>query len=145
MLNIDAEKYHGVGVYKILNNKNNKVYIGSAIDCARRVKQHKKSFKSLSCNSKILKDVIGGYEFRFEIIWIPDCKITWFDLYEKEAEYINKYNSLSDGYNIAKTTATSKSELLRQLKQYRCQKGKMAEQGAEYILEIIRKRNAIIN
>ena len=145
MLNIDIEHYHGAGIYKISNVKSNKVYIGSAVDCARRIKQHRKSFRNLSCNSKIRNDVINGGEFTFEIIWIPNSKITWFDLYEKEAEYIAKYNSLLNGYNIAKTTATKKADLLRQLNEYKCGKGKMAEQGAAYILDIINKRNKIIN
>lgn len=65
--------------------------------------------------------------------------VTQFYVFEREAYYIQKHNSIENGYNIAPTTASTKLELLEALKTYG--KSKLMK---EYILEIIRKRDTPI-
>lgn len=84
-----------VGIYKITNRINGKVYIGQSIHIKRRWQEHcRPSTKS------IISDAIKKYgkeNFSFEII--EECNVE--ELNEKEAYYIESYNSLTpNGYNI---------------------------------------------
>lgn len=91
-----------IGVYIILNNINNKVYIGQSRNIKRRWREHRK--KNLK---GILYDDIRTYgleNFSFSLlVEIDDSEKTQelLDYYEKL--YILKYNSTNEdeGYNIA--------------------------------------------
>lgn len=91
-----------VGIYKITNQINNKIYVGQSVHIVQRWSQHKYQAKDpteLGHNS-ILHEAFRKYgvdNFTFEII--EECKIEELD--EKEKYWIQHYNSLSpNGYNI---------------------------------------------
>lgn len=93
-----------IGIYKIVNEINGKVYIGQSIHIEQRIKEHfykAKCEKDISYNS-ILHQAIRKYgteNFSWEVL--EECSVE--DIDKKEQYYINKYNSLSPyGYNILK-------------------------------------------
>lgn len=99
-----------VGIYKITNLQNNKVYIGQSINIQERWKQHK---SELNChrhqNDHLQKawDIYGKDNFKFEII----CECSKDELDDKEIFYISEYNSINRdyGYNIQNGGASSPS------------------------------------
>ena len=91
-----------MGIYKITNNINNKVYIGQSINIEKRIKQHfwkAKCEKDISFNSILHKAIrkYGAENFSWEVL--QECSIEEID--ELEQKYIKEYNSISpNGYNI---------------------------------------------
>lgn len=90
-----------IGIYKIQNKINNKIYIGQSVDISRRDREHKN--KSFDKNSSDYNSAIGrairkyGYEnFSFETI--EECSIE--ELNDKERYWISYYNSYENGYNL---------------------------------------------
>ena len=82
-----------IGIYKITNKNNGKVYIGQSNNIERRFSQHKKKREQ---NIDNYINVLGVEHFNFEIL--EQCQQK--DLNYKEKEYIDLYNSQKDGYNI---------------------------------------------
>lgn len=91
-----------IGIYKIVNKINNKVYIGQSININRRIKEHfwkAQCEKDVSYNSALHSAIrkYGKENFKWEVI--EECEIEEID--EKEKYYIQFYNSLTpNGYNI---------------------------------------------
>jgi len=127
---IDIPDYEGIGVYAIINNRSQKMYIGSSQNVKKRIKQH-----SLSPILTMKNDIQNGDTFSVEILEMLPYGCNQFDLFEKESFFIQKYDSLNVGYNKAKTTCSSKNELLSMLRE--CKKDSVM---AKYISEIIQKR-----
>lgn len=88
-----------IGIYKITNQLDGKVYIGQSIDVEERWKQHRRAWRDNSRKAllyeAIRKDGLGN--FLFEII--EECPKE--RLNEREKFWIKKYNSLEDGYNMS--------------------------------------------
>ena len=86
-----------IGIYKITNTINNKVYIGQSIDIGRRWVQHKNS----SLDYPLYNDFrsFGLNNFKFEII----CECKRLELDELELKYINQYNSFNSKYGYNQT------------------------------------------
>lgn len=87
-----------IGIYKITNLYNNKVYIGQSVHIERRWQEH-------CCNhSSVISKAIRKYgkeNFLFEII--EECNIDLLN--ERENFWINYYNSyVPNGYNITENT-----------------------------------------
>ena len=86
-----------IGIYKITNVKNNKIYIGQSSDIYRRFQEHQTKGKS----SRIPVDVaIQKYDkdsFTYEIL--EECNIA--ELNEKETFWIKKLNAIENGYNCS--------------------------------------------
>ena len=90
-----------VGIYKITNNINKKVYIGQSIDIKRRWRGHKSTATNPNdeCYNLPLYRAIRKYgieNFIFEVL--EECNVS--ELNEKERFYIQKYNSYFNGYNL---------------------------------------------
>lgn len=93
-----------IGIYKIINNLNNKIYIGQSIHIEQRISEHKSeslygSPDRLAYNSVIHKAIrkYGWDNFSWEII--EECSIPQLD--DKEKYWIAYFNSLvPNGYNI---------------------------------------------
>lgn len=91
-----------VGIYKITNLINGKVYIGQSINIEKRIKEHfykAKCFGETSYNSALHQAIrkYGEENFSWEIL--EECSIDKID--DKERFYIEQYNSITpDGYNI---------------------------------------------
>ena len=87
-----------IGIYKIENQINGKVYIGQSINIARRWKEHRSRANN---NDTPLYRAINKYgleNFTFEIL--EECSVS--ELNEKEIYWIKYYNSTNRniGYNL---------------------------------------------
>lgn len=84
-----------IGIYKIENTLNHKVYIGQSVHIERRWKEHCRP----SCNSVIAKAIKqdGKENFTFQVL--KECDVEQLD--ELELFYIKKFNSIvPNGYNV---------------------------------------------
>lgn len=94
-----------VGIYKIVNIVNNKIYVGSTLKSFKnRFKTHIKLLKKNQHENSILQNAWNKYgenSFIFEIIESFD-KIESNDLLNLEQKYIKQYDSTNRniGYNI---------------------------------------------
>ncbi len=91
-----------IGIYKITNLVNNKVYIGSSKNIENRFYNHKIKLKKNKHINKHLQSAFNKYSiinFKFEIL--RECSIGI--LRRAEQFYINKYQSINNkyGYNKA--------------------------------------------
>ena len=88
-----------IGIYKITNQVNGKIYVGQSIDIQQRWKQHKQQADGTRCNNKLYKAIrqYGIENFLFEII--EQCEFSREQLDERQRYWINYYNSYNDGYN----------------------------------------------
>lgn len=86
-----------IGIYKIENKLNGKIYIGQALDIELRWKQHKEalisSTKSWYPLARQESNTINDFNFSI----LQQCKPEELD--ELEVYWINKYNSYNQGYN----------------------------------------------
>ena len=89
------------GIYKLTNLKNQKTYIGQAINISDRWKEHIKCGLGIDTPSNILYSAMiaeGVENFTFEIVE----KCPREELNAKEAYWINFYQSNIYGYNMTK-------------------------------------------
>lgn len=90
-------------IYKIVNSKNGKIYIGMTTrTLAERISEHKRKFtdkNSRMYNFKLYKAMrkYGFESFVFETI--VECDNENLEILEKQ--YIHQYDSISNGYNEA--------------------------------------------
>lgn len=88
-----------IGIYKIENKYNGKIYIGKSKDIMNRWSTHEKDLaKHIHHSSKLQEDYdkYGGIEaFIFSIV--EKCDVS--ELREKEKFYINQFHAESEGYN----------------------------------------------
>ena len=92
------------GVYRIVNNINCKLYIGSSIHVNKRLYEHKSTLKSNSHHNSHLQRAWNKYgeeNFSFEILETIDGDID--TLRKREQYWIDYYKSydLNAGYNIS--------------------------------------------
>lgn len=102
----------GCGIYRIINTKNNKIYIGSSVDIKKRKEKHFWMLQKGIHDNKFLQssyDRDGKENFIFDIIEMCDKK----DLVEKENYYIleNKANDMKFGYNLCLVSDSRKNML----------------------------------
>ncbi len=88
-----------IGIYKIINNINNKCYIGQSIDIYTRWKQHIYEVKHPRIHNKIYNAIrkYGLDNFSFEVV--EECKLNHIELDNLERKWIEYYNSYDNGYN----------------------------------------------
>lgn len=96
-----------IGIYKVTNQQNGKIYIGKSKDIQRRWEEHRKDpfRKNSSAYNTLFYRAIRKYgieSFQFEVI--EEC--TEDDLNEKEKYWIKHYNTYirnpdSQGYNMS--------------------------------------------
>ena len=89
-----------IGVYKITNTKNGKVYIGQSVDIKNRFKTHKKQLRENDHDNCFLQDdwnTYGEDSFTFEVV--QKCRSA--HLNEIEQHLIKEYDSTNreKGYN----------------------------------------------
>lgn len=83
----------------IKNNENNKSYIGQSIDIKNRWMRHKSELNNNNHINNHLQFAWNKYgEDCFSFIILEECPIESLD--EREIFYINKYDSMDNGYNL---------------------------------------------
>ena len=86
-------------IYRIVNTKNNKSYIGYTIDPDRRWKSHKKA--ALRGKGYALHAAMREYgieSFIFTVLYKSENR--WETLTVKEQDFIEMYDSKNNGYNL---------------------------------------------
>ena len=89
-------------IYQIENLKTGKSYIGQTVDFNRRKRTHLNKLQNgTHCNPHLQSayNLYGEQEFHWRV-WKFD-NITEEELNQKEIEFIKKYDSINNGYNIA--------------------------------------------
>jgi len=86
------------GIYMIENKANGMVYIGKSVNINARFKSHFLELGRGNGNKKIQKDydIYGLDSFETKILEFVEASD---DLEDKETAYIQKFNSIIDGYN----------------------------------------------
>lgn len=104
------------GIYKIENTKTHKVYIGQSIDIYRRWEDHKSALERNGHHARKLQNSYNRTKdksvFEYSIIEVVENKE---DLDDREKYYIDKYNSLYDGYNSADVGGISKGVIKKKI------------------------------
>ena len=85
-----------IGIYKITNKFNNMSYVGQSEDVEKRLNSHKKHYENSIIDNEIAR--IGIENFTFEIL--EECELK--ELNRRESYYINKFDSIENGYNLHK-------------------------------------------
>lgn len=91
-------------IYIIRNTVNNKVYVGQSKNVERRFKNHMKAHQCESTKKKKLAidlELYGKDVFYYEILAENIKMETAGDI---ELEYIKKYDSVNNGYNVSYNT-----------------------------------------
>ena len=91
-----------IGVYKITNTKNGKVYIGQSVNIESRFKQHKKALRENNHDNCYLQDdwiVYGEDAFTFEVV--QKCRSAYLDEIEHHLIEENQSTDREKGYNIS--------------------------------------------
>ena len=135
------------GIYKITNLKNNKIYIGRAVDlknrkwrhwCFLHPNQYKQSSLKTEVNMEIHQDMMKSQndsDFNFEII--EYCSENLLD--EREQYYIKKFNSMApNGYNH-----TLGGQTYPHLKGEQRPNHKITQQEAKIIREELKKGKSV--
>ena len=86
-----------MGIYKIINNINGKIYVGQSVDIAKRWSSHKTEFKKQKYDTKLYRAIAkyGLENFTLEVI--EECAQNKLD--EREVYWIEYYDSYHKGYN----------------------------------------------
>jgi len=88
-----------IGIYAIRNKINGKVYIGQSRNIQKRFKQHLDALERGRHHSKKLQkdfDELGPDKFALEFLEL--CSSEHLD--QKETEWIMKFDSIKNGYNV---------------------------------------------
>ncbi len=87
------------GVYAIKNRTNNKMYIGQSVNVRKRKSYHLWLLRTNNHFNPKLQSAFNKYgEENFEFVILEKCNKDELD--DKEIKYINRYNTINDGYNI---------------------------------------------
>lgn len=87
-------------IYLISNTENDKVYIGQTINSLKqRLQEHISDARSNKKKMYLHKAIRKYGEDSFKIKELERCSIS--DLTDREAYYIDKYDSIKTGYNTA--------------------------------------------
>ena len=89
-----------VGVYRIINQSNGKVYVGQSVDVEDRIYKHKMALRGNYHKNDHLQKAWNKYgedSFIFELI--KSCKVRYLDRFEKLYIHIYKSMNVKYGYN----------------------------------------------
>ena len=111
-----------IGIYKITNKINGKVYIGQSIDIKRRWKDHRTHYKNGKYPLYFAMIKYGIENFSFEVIEecekekLNDREIYWISFYNSNNKN-NGYNLTNGGEHCALTNIKLTEEIASQIKQ----------------------------
>lgn len=92
-----------IGIYKITNLINGKVYIGQSVDISRRWRQHRNNYQVDDVPLYRAFRKYGISNFSFTVI--EECSKE--ELSDRELYWIQYYNSYKEGYNATLETTVS--------------------------------------
>lgn len=108
-----------IGIYKITNKINGKVYIGQSIDIDTRWRQHCNAKDNFAIHNAIKK--YGKENFKFEVLL--ECPVDMLNVWERDM--IALYDCISpNGYNLTEGGEGYKCSDETRLKMSNAQKGK---------------------
>jgi hypothetical protein len=105
--------YNGVGIYKITNINNGKIYIGSSKHVNTRMKEHLYRMQEGRHGKAINADVKSGHKFAFDVLEEIEDGITLSELLGIERQYIELYKTYRKGYNGMLPQKDAAAEALR--------------------------------
>lgn len=143
-----------IGIYKIENIKNGKIYIGQTVNYKRRIQHHINDLQNNKHFNKHLQSAYLKYgldTFKFDLI----CECAKEELDNLEKFYISKYNSTDEdkGYNMMYGGQSyreftqevrdkmSKARKGRKLSELHCKRIGEAKKGFKLSKESIKKAN----
>lgn len=106
-----------IGVYKITNIINNKVYIGQSVNIEKRWREHKYAFnRGDHSNIQFQRAWVkyGEDNFRFEVI--EECSVD--SLNDRESFYILKFQSTNPQYGYNRTFGGESPKMTEEYKKY---------------------------
>lgn len=86
-----------IGIYKITNKINGKIYIGQSNDIYRRFYEHQTKGASSRIPIDVAIQKYGKDKFLYEVL--EECPIS--ELNQRETFWIKKLNTVKDGYNCS--------------------------------------------
>ena len=107
---------HIIGIYRIENTKNGKVYIGQSVDILDRISHHKRSLRRNAHINQHLQNAWnkdGEDAFSFDIL--EQCEES--QLTARESYYIELYGGYNSDKDYNKRDASSKGSLSEETKQ----------------------------
>lgn len=99
------------GLYQIINLKNNKMYIGSAINLRRRIHKHYYELVTKTHNNKHLLNAFIKYGEECFSVNIFILNVDYKKLLQKEKEMILETDVITSGYNMILDNANHFSKL----------------------------------
>lgn len=94
--------HKGPGVYKITDETNGKVYIGSSQNVYQRLLSHESLFRTGRQPQKMQAAFDAGHSFSCDILAPFTMQNSRFELLGAECDFIEKYDSIRNGYNSSK-------------------------------------------
>jgi hypothetical protein len=137
------------GVYQILNTANNKCYIGSSAAIKIRWSEHKNTLRANKNQSVKLQRAWNKYgeeSFQFIILEVVDGDKE--ELYKKEQFYMDKFNSIKNGYNVRPSAASNLGYRHTKKAKEKMSKGRMGKNNPMYgkiVSEETRLKHSIIH
>ena len=137
------------GIYQILNRVTGKCYIGSAIDIKQRWRGHKSELRRGASNNIKLQNTWnkhGEQAFGFNVIEIVDGDKE--ELYKREQFYMDKFNSIKNGYNVRPSAASNLGFRHTKESKEKMSKGRMGKNNPMYgriVSEETRLKHSIIH
>lgn len=98
---------HLVGIYSWTNTKTGKIYIGSSVNCARRMTEHRSRLRRGShVNAKLQAawNKYGESSFEFRMVFTV---LKQSDLEKVEQEFLDEHSAVLKGYNLAPTAGNT--------------------------------------
>lgn len=98
---------HLVGIYSWTNTKTGKIYIGSSVNCARRMTEHRSRLRRGShANAKLQAawSKYGEPAFEFRMVFTV---LQRADLEKVEQQFLDEYGAVLNGYNLAPTAGNT--------------------------------------
>lgn len=101
-------------IYKIINNNNSKVYVGSTVKkLNHRMNEHKADAKRKGGTSKLHRAMneLGFDKFVIHPIEVVDDLVELDQLREREKYYIEELKAIDEGYNTRKSSRDRKPRI----------------------------------
>lgn len=138
---INISLYKTSGIYIIKSTIDSRVYIGSAVDISRRFKEHLTKLKSKHFNKKLdnFYKKYGKLSLSFDVLELCSKE----QLIEREQYYLDKYNSVTNGFNISPTAGNVLGmKLSKEAKEKISKANKGKKHSKDSIISMLEKRRS---